>query len=235
LLVGVRARSTAVAIALATLLVLFVSLGKDHDPKASARADHRAAAGGPAYRAQLTVAATRPAQRVPTSFLGVSTEYWSLPWFEREIPLLARVMTLMRVRGDGPLSLRIGGDSADHTVWAPQLRPHPDWMFALTPGWLRAIRALLRLTGARLIEDLNLVTGSPAAAASWAGVTERALPRGAIAGFEIGNEPDIYSRSYWDAITARTSYPPPVLPQAISSASYLSDYAQYASALAYWA
>lgn len=39
--------------------------------------------------------------RVPPSFLGISTEYWAMPMFERHMALLERVLTLPRVQGAG--------------------------------------------------------------------------------------------------------------------------------------
>ena len=60
----------------------------------------------------------------------------------------------------------------------------------------------------RLILDLNLVTASPAISAEWAGRAEAALPSGSIAGFEIGNEPDLFSRKVWLGIVSRTSSAP---------------------------
>ena len=59
-------------------------------------------------------------------------------------------------------------------------------------------------TGAHVILDLNLITDRPAIAMDWARAAEAELPRGSIVGFEIGNEPDIYSRWFWLTRMART-------------------------------
>ena len=59
------------------------------------------------------------------------------------------------------------------------------------------------MSASRLILDLILVTDSPPVAAQWARAAEAGLPARSIAGFEIGNEPDIYSRWYWLAIDIR--------------------------------
>jgi hypothetical protein len=48
---------------------------------------------------------------VPISFFGLSTEYWAIPIYERRPSLFESVMSLLRVRGDGPMILRIGGNS----------------------------------------------------------------------------------------------------------------------------
>ncbi len=111
--------------------------------------------------------------------------------------VLERTLSLLRPAGGGPLVLRVGGDSADHSFWVPKVRPMPSWAFALTPAWLQRTSTLVRDLNLRLILDLNLVTDTPHAAAQWAQAAETQLPRGSIAGFEIGNEPDIYDRDFW--------------------------------------
>ncbi len=67
------------------------------------------------------------------------------------------------------------------------------------------------------------------------------LPHGSVIGFEIGNEPDIYSRKAWLARTTSTGLgvrrPPgdlavAPLPTAVTSAIYDEDFNAYAQALA---
>lgn len=151
-----------------------------------------------APRAQVTLAAGARVIPIPASFLGISTEYWSVPMWSRRLPLLHRVLSL--VGGDGPVQLRIGGDSADRSFWSPARRR--GWMFAITPSWLRSVARVVRYGGVRLILDLNLVTATPAQAFRWAQIALARLPRHSISGFEIGNEPDIYSLRTWRAATA---------------------------------
>jgi hypothetical protein len=203
------------------VFALLANLDGDRDPRAAPRREHL-------LEARLTIprgAWTRP---IPRSFFGVSTEYWSIPLFAPDSRLLLRVLALLHAQGNGPLVIRIGGDSADHSMWLPSARSVPHWMFRLTPAWLRLTADLLRRADARLIEDLNLVTGSPSEAAALVSATKRALPRGTILGLEIGNEPDIYSRSYWLATTASSGY---LLPSAITASTYSQAYDLYAGAL----
>lgn len=183
-------------------------------------------------QAQVTIASRAGVLRVPHSFFGLSTEYWALPLYGRHISLFERVLTLVQARGAGPLVLRIGGDSADHTFWDPKLRRAPPWVFKLTPAWLRQTSTIVHRVRARLILDLNLVTGSPSMAATWARAAETGLPHRSIVGFEVGNEPDIYSRPFWRAITSREMLHSRVLPSDISANSYTQAFQSYAHVLA---
>jgi hypothetical protein len=76
------------------------------------------------------------------------------------------------------------------------------------------------------------VTGSPRVAARWASAAERALPHGSIIGFEVGNEPDIYSRGYWLATVSAASADAGLLPRALSAGSYTQQFRSYAQSLA---
>jgi hypothetical protein len=183
-------------------------------------------------QATVTIRSRATMVSVPDSFLGISTEYWAIPLFERQMSLFKRVISLIHVRGDGPFVLRIGGDSADVTFWAPRARRTPRWRFNLTRSWLTRTSDLVRSASVRLILDLNLVTGSPSRAAEWARVAESALPTGSIAAFEIGNEPDIYSHAYWQASISRTRLHTSFLPKYLSKRIYADDFRYYAAALA---
>jgi hypothetical protein len=164
---------------------------------------------------------------VPGSFLGVSTEYWTIPVWARQMGLLRRVLAMLSQ--DGPIRLRIGGDSADRALWAPT-KELPEWVFELTPSWLRQTSQIVNQTHVKLILDLNLVTSTPALGARWAKTAVARLPRGSIAAFEVGNEPDIYSRSAWQRITSGSGVPP--LPSRITATSYAHSFTSYANALA---
>jgi hypothetical protein len=173
------------------------------------RAHHRRARPLLPVATQITVASDAARSAIPRSYLGLSTEYWALPLWSGEMPLLERALSLVRARGDGPLILRVGGDSADHAFWDPNAGaggvPLPSWAFSLAPKWLGQARALVRTLGVRLILDLNLITDTPSAAAQWARAAKAGLPPHSIEAFEVGNEPDIYSRADWVAITAGRS------------------------------
>ncbi|HEX4804489.1 MAG TPA: hypothetical protein VFU94_01205 [Conexibacter sp.] len=137
------------------------------------------------------------------SFVGLSMEYFGFghdagvrPGATPD-PLLARLVRGLESEGAPPL-LRIGGRSSDASWWNPAHRRPPAGVnYVITPRWLARLRTLVDATGARVVLGLNLAIRRPAAAAAWARAAARALPPGALAGFEIGNEPDLYGHVAW--------------------------------------
>jgi hypothetical protein len=232
-------------------------------PRAVARARHHtpagpsrrsaAAAASPVNDAglrrlpQVKVALAHglPAITLPRSYLGLSIEYWGLPRYESHPHTFARVLSLLRVPGNGPMILRIGGDSADRSYWDPSLRRLRGRFFALTPGWLSETARLVRRLRVRLILDLNVVADSPPMAARWARAALNALPRRSVLGFEIGNEPDLYHQEFPYRLPAaqrptepaathadaRTMFGEPSLMPGFSISTYLEDFRSYARAL----
>jgi hypothetical protein len=198
---------------------------------ARARPRPHARPGSSTAQAEITIGPQPSTTPVPSSFFGISTEYWALPLFERDTPAFERVLSLLHVAGDGPLILRIGGDSADHSFWSPRERKMPDWAFALTPAYLARLRALVERDRVKLIVDLNLLTDTPFTAAAWARAAETSLPHGSIAGFEVGNEPDLYERRYWVDLTARSPLVTRPMPLDLNPATYVQDFAAYARVL----
>jgi hypothetical protein len=182
-------------------------------------------------RATLTLAPQAASVPIPRSYLGLSTEYWALPMYARHLATFERVLGLIHVAGDGPMILRVGGDSADHAFWDPRLRTLPPWAFTLTPEWTELTGGIVHRLGVRLIIDLNLITNAPDTAAVWAQAAAARLPRHSIVGFEIGNEPDIYSRKGWMRVTAGDLMSGVVLPPALTMRNYLGDFRAYGATL----
>jgi hypothetical protein len=224
-----------VSVALASLLLALALAGRSAGERSAVPATRVAGRSGRrsvrSLQAQVAIGARARMVGVPPSFLGLSTEYWALPIWERHASLLGRTLSLLRVPGDGPLVLRIGGDSADEAFWETSPRKIPAWVVELTPAWLRGARALVRRSEVRLILDLNLVTATPATASQWARAAELALPPASIAGFEVGNEPDLYDRPYWMSIVSGTSFGDRILPPKLSATVYARDFLSYAAAL----
>ncbi|MDE3130379.1 MAG: hypothetical protein KGL16_04445 [Acidobacteriota bacterium] len=216
--------------AIALLIVLATAVVTALAPGASglgATAGRAARTPSPArVDARVTLAAGSPIS-VPRSFLGISAEYWTIPIWAREPQLLRRVFSLLST--DGPARLRIGGDSADRSQWSPT-KELPEWVFELTPSWLRQTSSIVRQTGTRLILDLNTMSSTPQLAARWAKTAIAGLPQGSIRAFEVGNEPDIYNQSKWQHLTAGRGAPP--APSRITAESYARSFGAYARAVA---
>jgi hypothetical protein len=222
-----RAAGTAVLVAAAIAAVLLVAGGAGHRSTPAANAPTTAAAlghGAEAFaRAEATIGAREPETDIPASFLGFSTEYWTLPTDAAHIALYRRVVQLVRVPHDGRFVLRIGGSSSDHAFWDPTRRPLPHWAFEVTPAWLTRTVRIVRQLHLRVIIDLNTVTSTPRLAADWADAAEDRLPPGSIIGFEIGNEPDVYDRDVWAYRLGDTTFDDGVLPKAITARSYVTE------------
>jgi hypothetical protein len=62
-----------------------------------------------------------------------------------------RVLALERAQGQGPLLIRIGGGSTDHTLFDVNLTRLPRRIYELTPQWFGKIRQLLDAIDARTL------------------------------------------------------------------------------------
>ena len=175
----------------------------------------------------VTVAGGRPLLSVPSSFLGLSTEYWTVPVWSQQLVWFGRILS--QITPNGPMVLRIGGDSAAQSLWAPT-KELPEWAFEVKPAWLSQVSRIVSAFGVRIILDLNLVTATPASAAKWAQTAESGLPSGSVIGFEIGNEPDIYSPAGFKRKAGARKIPRKIEPK-MTARHYAAEYAQYDRAL----
>jgi hypothetical protein len=172
--------------------------------------------------AQATVIAGAATVSVPGTYFGLSTETWSIPLYAQHLSAFERVLSLLRVSGDGPLTLRIGGDSADESYWGVDRSKSPAAGLLLTRSWFAHTAALVRDVGLRLILDLNLAAEEPRMAGRWARAAMAELPPGSVVGFEIGNEPDLYP--IWSDLQA-APWPRPVPQRTYSAHTYVHDFA----------
>ena len=143
--------------------------------------------------------ATTPRAPVPRSFAGLSIEYHALDEFlgegGRVNPVFAELARTLGRLGSGPPSLRFGGDSTDQTWWNPAAAPRPFGIRTdLGPAWIAQLQAWLRAVPTPLSVGLNLGLNDPAGAAELARAVTASVPRGALSAFELGNEPDLYTR-----------------------------------------
>ena len=140
----------------------------------------------------------RLGREVPRQFVGFSVEYRTLGGFmglpdKPANPLLGEVWS---ATGD-PLTVRAGGNSADRS-W-PAGWPHPPKTvrYPVTSGWWRRLGTAVGASGARLAPTVNLAARRPDAAAELLLRAKAALPAGALADVQIGNEPDLYNQARW--------------------------------------
>src|SRR5205085_12533450 len=108
-----RGKLSIAVLVVTLLIVLRPALDRDA-PKASTHARH---AHGAAMRATVTIVPAARPLKIPRSFFGLSTEYWTLPLYERHTDLFERIVSLLQAPDEGPMVLRVGGDSADYSLW----------------------------------------------------------------------------------------------------------------------
>jgi Glycosyl hydrolase family 79 C-terminal beta domain len=196
-----------------------------------------------ANRADVTVPVQASTSPIPRAFLGLSTEYATLPLVEQDTGLYERVLSALHVLGDGRFVLRIGGDSADHAIFDPSADRLPPWAFPVTPALVARTVGIIKNLRLRVILDLNTISTTPRVTGAWVRAALRAtnLPAGSLAAFEIGNEPDIYNRNTWEGDLLAANPPstlkqatlsPVRLPKRITAASYSRTYEAFARALA---
>ncbi|QEC49508.1 hypothetical protein FSW04_19340 [Baekduia soli] len=142
---------------------------------------------------------TTPGVAVPPSFAGFSIEYWSaldyLGAFGQVNPAFAQLARTLAHGGRGAPTIRLGGNSTDGTWWNPDGVPRPPGIDTdLTVTWLQQLKTWTAATRTPMVLGVNLGLDDPANAAAYVQQAVGTLGPGALAGFEIGNEPDRYSQ-----------------------------------------
>jgi len=177
---------------------------------------------------------------IPRSFLGVSTE-WPSVSNRTGTPatgpnkIYDQLIDNLTAQGDGPPTLRVGGDYQDYAWWNPSGAPRPGRLGVsvdITPAILEGLALNAKATGQRMILGVNLEANSPALARAEAAAFVRYVPLRDILGLEIGNEPDYYSRRllYSERIDGK-SITVPVRPPGWNAAEYLREFDRVASAI----
>jgi hypothetical protein len=143
---------------------------------------------------------------VPAGFAGLSLEYTTVEDYLGTDPSSTDLVFEQLIRNIAPGQrpvLRIGGDTTDWT-WSPipgMIRP-PWARYTLSSGWLGVMQSLERATGARFIFGVNLEADSRPVVQEETTDLLRGLGRGAIAAFELGNEPELYGSYSWYRTTS---------------------------------
>ncbi len=184
-----RARASLIA-----TLALPVALGGPAAGPPAGAATAGAGASGRSVAGASLLVKLDPARQGPvvsSDFVGLSLETPAV----RSPAIVSGDPSLERLLDDlGPGVLRISGDSADRTQWLGSPAPVAPWAVAtLAPADIDHLAALMHATGWSLALGLNLGHPRPAAIAEEARTASAALGQ-SLAGLEIGNEPDLYTR-----------------------------------------
>ena len=167
---------------------------------------------------------------VPHSFLGISTETDEFNEFVQQVPSFPALLKQLAVVGDNsPVSLRIGGESADGTYLNADGFSTPSGVksVGIDLPYLQRLGALARSVPLTVTLDLNLAAHDPQMAAALASEAQKALPAGGLDALEVGNEPDLYHTLIgWNWNPANLTWGGTYSPQ-----TYASDFATYAAAL----
>ncbi|WP_324658555.1 glycoside hydrolase family 44 protein [Burkholderia thailandensis] len=167
---------------------------------------------GPTLSANVSMAPLANAPYLNNDFAGLSIEKSALSY-----PLMSgNDSNLIGVFNRlGPSILRIGGNSSDNTTWQRGGTDQTDGV--VTPVAVDRLAAFARACNWRVIYGLNFVSNDAATIADEAVYAAQALGS-YLAGFEIGNEPDLYASHG-------------VAPNANTYAGFKSQWIQFANAI----
>lgn len=182
-----RRRGSRLA-AVALLAVLGVAVGQPH----------RAAAGAAITTVTVSRAPSSPA--IPAGFVSPSFELTALLTYAGRDPKAIDPVFEQLVRNLSPEHpvLRIGGDSTDWSWYPIAGMKRPPWVrYTLTPLWMQVARAVADGLGGKLILGVNLEADSSRIADAEASAMTRQIGSNAIAGLELGNEPELYGSFNW--------------------------------------
>lgn len=180
---------------MAAILLLSTSVCSEATGKPRKKNAHRSGARTLAIR----IEADKPGRTIPPSFLGLSIEHPDVPDYTGPagVPNLTfiRLMHLLEGFGNGAPTLRIGGHSTDQSWWNPAGAPRPRGVVSnLGQSWIGGLAATTARAHTPVVLGLNLGISNPGNAAEFARTALERLPAGGLRSFEIGNEPDLYTR-----------------------------------------
>jgi hypothetical protein len=145
-----------------------------------------------AVQTRATASISGPTGTIPSYFMGLAYEKGD---FVTQLLFTGANTSLAGLfNGLGAGVLSIAGNSVDTTLWtADGLGNTPG---QVSPVDVDNLAAFLALTNWKVLYGVNLATSTPALAAAEVAYVQAKLGN-TVAGFEIGNEPDEYSLSYF--------------------------------------
>jgi hypothetical protein len=151
--------------------------------------------------ARVEAKVVKPGPRLPASFLGFSYEYdrinrsIGLPSSRGANPIAVTLMRRFAAFGSGVPVTRLGGGSMDQIYLKGQgEQPLPGQNIGITRPLLDDVTAYQLASGSPLIVGVNLLQNRPDLAARFVKLMLDTQPPGSIRDFEVGNEPDFYTR-----------------------------------------
>lgn len=148
-------------------------------------------AGAASAGVTITVHQNKPGVALKNGFIGVALDLSAIisPTFGKG-NLVQYLKTL-----DSQGVLHLGGNSADNTFWTSKNEPAPAWSEGtIVPADFKAVAALAKASGWKIILDVNFKHKDPARAADEAVYASKALGSWLL-GIAIGNEPNYYEPS----------------------------------------
>jgi hypothetical protein len=217
----VSSRSRRAPLAVAAAAVLSAALALGVPPAIAAR---------PPTERTISVRVGSGSFPVPLGFQGISIESSDVPGYAAGGARLKRVLSLVRAPY-APLTVRVGGTSADRMWWLGLDRPALAGVMSIGPQWLSALRTIAASVPERVVLTVNLANDDPDGEARFALAAHLAMPAGTLAAVEIGNEPDLYGSQRW--LWPERPRLPNGAPWTLgySPARYRVDYLNYARAM----
>jgi hypothetical protein len=150
--------------------------------------------------ANVTVGGGPVTRPLPSGFVGLAFTYSALArWLSPTGPVDPALVGLIRgLAPSGRPSLRIGGESADRSWWPITGYRKPIGItYDLGPAWAAHARRFAHATDARLLLGLELQADRPRIDAVEARELLRGIGARFVQSFQIGNEPELYSKIPW--------------------------------------
>ncbi len=150
--------------------------------------------------ATLHVTSSYVGPKVPSGFLGISTEYTGLSTYTGNSTTVDQpfVQLMKNLNPNGSPVLRIGGDSTDWAWWPIKgVRKPGGIRITLTPRFLASAKSLIEALHGHYIFGIQFEANSRRIAAAEANAILSHVGRSNIRALELGNEPELYHTFAW--------------------------------------